>query len=125
MKGGPAIHLFEEEYEKRFGVKPLLQTPDCVQLARALKATGENYRELVVFYLTKSDPFLENQGYSARMISAPIINAFRLQKAKSTQQRRSSNDYKDRLREWQEENCVSEAPSIGSLAPLPGGEPNE
>ncbi len=118
MKGGAAVIIFEEEYERRFGVKPATQTPDAVALNRALKTAGDDYRELVAFYLAKEDHFLESHGWSGRMLGAPIINSWRLAKAKTRPRQTSAAgpSYKEKLALWEMENGLSAVPS---LAPLP------
>lgn len=121
VKGGPAINIFEEEYEKRFGVAPSIQTPDAVALNRALKTAGDDYRELVAYYLAKEDRFLEAHGWSGRMLSAPIINAWRISKVKNRPRQTTGPSYKDKLAQWEMENGLAEMPS---LAPLPGARTN-
>lgn len=119
MKGGPAINIFEEEYEKRFGIVPMSQTPDAIQLNRALKATGDDYRELVAFYLSREDRFLESHGYSGRMLTAPVINMFRLNRARSASRvPAASNDYKKKMEAWAIENEIVNAPVLPPLSPL-------
>ena len=117
MKGGPAVTIFEEEYEKRFGIKPATQTPDAVILNRALKTTGDDYRELVAFYLAKEDRFLESHGWSGRMLGAPIINSWRLAKARTRPRQTSATgpSYKDKLALWEAENGLAAVPSLRPL----------
>lgn len=120
MKGGPAVTIFEEEYEKRFGIKPMTGTPDAVQLNRALKAVGDDYRELVAFYLAREDRFLEGNGYSGRLITASVVNAWRLTKARTAQRRPVDTGYRQRLQKWQEENDIATPPILAGL-PLAAG----
>lgn len=122
MKGGPAVHVFEREYEARFGITPVIGTPDAVQLNRALKIAGEAYADLVKFYLNREDAFMERHGYSGRLLTAAVINAWKLATAKKrpvATVRPDGESYKEKLARWQEENGLAELPS---LAKLPGGE---
>lgn len=118
-RGGPAVHIFERCYEERFGFKPVIQTPDAVQLQRALKAVGEeSFPKLVRSFLETSDAFLERHGYSGRHLSATVINAFRLSQSKSRPRpaTQSAESYRSRLAAWSAENEMTDMPS---LAPLP------
>ena len=121
MRGGQAVSQFEAAYEERFGFKPVIQTPDAIQLNRAYKIAGESFPELVGFFLKREDKFLELHGYAARMLGAPIINAWKLSQAKPRPPQRQQNgpSYADRLAAWERENIVDEAPSLPTLAPLP------
>lgn len=123
MKGGLAVTIFEEEYEKRFGIKPMTGTPDAVQLNRALKAVGDDYRELVAFYLAREDRFLEGNGYSGRLVTSNVVNSFRLTKAKCRPRQTSATgpSYKDKLALWEAENGLAAMPI---LAPLGGARTN-
>ena len=127
MKGGVAVATFEAAYEERFGFKPAIQTPDGVALARAYKIAGGAFPELVRFFLNREDKFLELHGYAARMLGAPIINAWKLSQAKPRPPQRQQNgpSYADRLAAWERENIVDEAPSLPTLAPLPPARTDE
>ena len=116
--GGKAVEIFEEVYMQRRGFIPLIQTPDAVNLNRALKAAGSEdaYRSLCDFYLRREDRFLESNGYAGRMVTAPIINAWRIASSRNTIAAQSSSDYVSRLAQWQSESGLS-----GPLSPLPGG----
>ena len=121
MRGGSAVATFEAEYEARFGFKPVIHTPDAVQLNRALKVAGESFPELVRFYLNREDRFLEAHGYTGRMLAAPIINAWKLSQAKPRppQRQQTGPSYADRLAAWERENIADDVPSLPPLAPLP------
>lgn len=117
MRGGPAVATFEAAYEERFGFKPVIQTPDAIQLNRAYKIAGESFPELVGFFLKREDRFLEQHGWCGRMLTAPIINAWRLSVTKRPAVTSDAGaSYRKKLKAWERENCLEEMPS---LAPLP------
>ena len=120
MRGGPAVAQFEAEYEERFGFKPVIQTPDAIQLNRAYKIAGESFPELVGFFLKREDRFLEQHGWCGRMLTAPIINAWKLSQAKPrSRPSQTGADYRAKLALWEQENLSDDVPSLPTLAPLP------
>ena len=121
MRGGEAVALYVAAYERRFGFQPVIQTPDAIQLNRACKIAGESFPNLVEYFLKKEDRFLEQHGWCGRMLTAPVINAWRLSQAKPRPPQRQQNgpSYADRLAAWERENIVDETPSLPPLAPLP------
>lgn len=117
MRGGEAINVFEREYEARFGIKPVIQVADAVQLNRAHKIAGESFPKLVEYFLKREDRFLEQHGWCGRMLTAPIINAWRLSVTRRpVAARDSGSSYRQKLEAWERENGLAELPS---LAPLP------
>lgn len=118
MRGGEAVHVFQREYEARFGIVPVIAVADAVQLNKALKIAGESYPELVEAFLKREDPFLEKHGYSGRFLTAAVINAWKLAEAKKKVPvaRPAEKDYKSALDKWRKENGLSE---LSGLVPLP------
>ena len=117
MRGGEAVALYVAAYERRFGFQPVIQTPDAIQLNRAYKIAGESFPELVGFFLKREDRFLEQHGWCGRMLTAPVINAWKMSVAKRPQQPQDAVvSYRQKLEAWERENGIGE---MASLAPLP------
>lgn len=106
-KGGEAVTTYVEEFTAHFGFAPVIETPDAVQLARVFKLDEAAYRDMVREYLRLSDPFLERNGYSGRMLTGKMVNAIRLKWASTKRYERNAernNDYAEKLRQWAIEN---------------------
>ena len=120
MRGGEAVALYVAAYERRFGFQPVIQTPDAIQLNRAYKIAGESFPKLVEYFLKMEDRFLEQHGWCGRMLTAPVINAWRLSVTKRPAVTSDAGaSYRKKLKAWERENCLEEMPSLPPLAPLP------